>query len=237
MVFDVFISYSEEDTEIVYRTWNVVSRIGVTAYAYEKFPKPGEDVGKSVVNGIRQSSYMVVFLTRKGRKSQWVNQEVGAAFAFRKMIIPLWEVDVDWSGFVAKKVEHISYDPLKPDITIYILVKRLRKLLGREQQIENGLMLQCDKDEIEFKTTLPSTQDIDKAAENNRTFFASCPNGHPVEYSSLTLEPSWMRRRAQRAIFKRHIKKIIYELIEQGFPPLIIRPILMELLELTKSIA
>ena len=206
MPHKIFMSYSAEDTEIVYRVWAVLTRIGINAYAYEKFPKPGDPINKSIMNAIRNCRCIIVFLTKTGSNSCWVNQEVGAAVALKKRVIPILERDVDWKGFIGDNIEHISYDPLKPEATISLIVNRLRHLFKLESNIPNGLIVRCETCSVEFSVPLPSILEIENAVNVNKNFNVNCPNTHTVEIVPTTLEPLWLAKKFQKTLFKKKIK-------------------------------
>jgi len=225
MSLKTFMSYSAEDAEIVYRVWDILTRIGIKSYAYKKFPKPGEPINESVMKAMKTCRCVIVFLTKTGAKSHWVNQEVGAAVALNKKVIPILENGVEWKGFIAENVEHISYNPLEPDSAVCLLVKRLREILKLERNIPNGLAIRCGSCQSEFPIALPSNSEIEDATKEKRNFNVPCPNGHVVEISASTLEPVWLLRKFQKALFKKRIARMITLLARQDIPSILIESI------------
>jgi hypothetical protein len=225
MSFKTFISYSAEDAEIVYRTWDILTRVGIKSYAFEKFPKPGEAISQSAMNAIRDCKCMIVFLTKTGVKSHWVNQEVGAGVALNKMIIPIREKGTEWKGFIAGNIEHIPYNPLKPDHTIYLLVRRLRGIFRLARNVPNGVVVKCGSCGNEFEVDLPSNNEVEKALEEKRNFTLSCPNGHAVEISAETLEPIWLQKKFMKTLFKKRIMRMIKLLAKLDYPSILVESI------------
>lgn len=62
-----------------------------------------------------------------GRNSLWVNQEVGAAKAMRKLIVPVVEKGVSLAGFPAADLEYLELDREDP----YPALGQLSTYLGR----------------------------------------------------------------------------------------------------------
>jgi hypothetical protein len=221
----IFISYAAEDAEVVYRVWDILSRIGIQCYAYEKFPKPGEAISESVMKAIKVCRYMIVFLTKNSSESHWVNQEVGAAVALNKRVIPILENGTEWTGFIANNVEHIRYNPLKPDFTISVLIRRLREIFKLDGAISRGFEVRCGSCKEDFQADLPSNIEVEDAAKEKRNFHMLCPNGHIVEISASTLEPTWLRKEFEKTIFKKKVMRMITLLAQQNIPSILIESI------------
>jgi len=191
-MFEVFLSHDNKDIDLIDRIWKILSNIKINAYIYERFRAYGEYIPETIRIRIKESSYFVVFLTKNGIKSQWVNQEIGIAHAYDKLIIPVKETGIKSKGFIELR-EHIEYSPdpkvpINTDYMIYHLVDRLRNLLFRHYETKNGLILECDCDH-RFESDLPSTEEINRAIEKNRVFKLNCPNcNKEIEYSPYTFE-------------------------------------------------
>lgn len=189
MSFDVFLSHDTQDYNLVDKIWKILDRINVNAYVYERFPDYGEYIPETLKNTIKTSTHFVTFLTRNGVLSQWVNQEIGIAHAFDKLIIPIQEKGVKSKGFVELR-RYIEYDPYNPEVMMNQLITRLRGLLYKHYAIENGLTLDCSKCSNRFKTLLPSCDEVMTAIEKNQNFIAKCNKCHnEIQYSPMTLEP------------------------------------------------
>ena len=173
MAFDVFLSHDHSDFDLVERIWRILDRIKTSAYMYEKYPRPGEYIPEVIKTEIRYCKYFVAFLTTAGVASQWVNQEIGIAHAYDKLIIPVNETGVQSKGFVELR-EYIHYDPYAPEDTIYYLLHTLRWRLGKDKDIANGLILDC-KCGRTFEDDLPSYQKVNNAIRKQEVFVFHCP--------------------------------------------------------------
>ena len=98
MTFDVFLSHDSQDFDLVDRVWKILDRINISAYMYEFYPNYGQYLPETIKAMLKQSKCVVVFFTRNGMNSQWVNQEVGIAIgsvpAFQSITIPVVEEGV-----------------------------------------------------------------------------------------------------------------------------------------------
>lgn len=69
--------------------------------------QPGTPLEAKVMTGIRESDCLVPILTRAALASQWVNQEIGYAYALDKQVLPIVQEDVrrDLKGFVHANID------------------------------------------------------------------------------------------------------------------------------------
>ncbi|TET40199.1 MAG: toll/interleukin-1 receptor domain-containing protein [Dehalococcoidia bacterium] len=171
--FDVFLSHDHDDFALVDRIEKILQRIKISAYVYEKYPRYGEYIPEVIKETIKDSKYFVVFLTHEGIASQWVNQEIGIAHAFDKLIIPVKDRQLQSKGFVELR-EFIYYDPLSPEDMIYRLIHTLRWRLSKQQAAEKGLALDC-KCGSKFDDTLPSYEEVNDAIRKEGVFVYKCP--------------------------------------------------------------
>lgn len=117
MGYKIFISHSmpPEDLGIVYAMAEQVNQRGISTFVAERASQLEESVSKRNEAAIRDSDSMVVFVTRGKYRGaltklfftdvpdQWVHQEIGAARALRKPIIPIVETGVPPTEFGIKK--------------------------------------------------------------------------------------------------------------------------------------
>ena len=89
--FQVFLSHAEEDRRLVTRVWRVLRRLKVRSYMHERYPNYGRDIPTAIRDVLESESCVmcIAFLTRNGINSQWVQQELGIAYAFGRIIIPV----------------------------------------------------------------------------------------------------------------------------------------------------
>lgn len=81
----VFISYSNENSAEVSYISEALKRNGFTPYVAEWSPIPGEYISKKIANAILESLNFVYLLTKTSITSQWLNQELGFAYALKHL--------------------------------------------------------------------------------------------------------------------------------------------------------
>ena len=90
-IYKTFIAYANEDNKIAQLIHDSLSTIAeLQPYKAENYPSYGEEFKQRIQAEIINSFFMIVLLTKKGRASQFVNQELGFAVAtkiFNKQIV------------------------------------------------------------------------------------------------------------------------------------------------------
>ncbi len=177
MHFDVFLSHDSRDYDLTYRVWGILSYLGIAAYMYEVYPQYGEYLPEVIKSVMKDSRYVVVFFTRNGVSSQWVNQEVGMAIGgtrpFQSITIPVLETSVTSRGFTEPLV-HIDYDPRNPESMIYDLLRTLREKCGKAGRIPSPIDCSCGQSVPAF---IPSLDDINRIIQSGRSVFTTqCTN-------------------------------------------------------------
>lgn len=115
MGYKVFVSHSVKDRNLVLNIRNQLKRAGVNVYLAEEHPQPGMNLPQKIINNIKSADCIVVVLTDAGVRSQFVNQEVGAARSINKPIIPMVEKKVKGKiGGLLAGLELIIFDKAKP---------------------------------------------------------------------------------------------------------------------------
>jgi len=183
--FNVFLSYNESELPLVERIMSILNRIGITAYSFKHFPEYGEYIPEIVKKNIADSEYFVVFLTQAGIGSQWVNQEIGMAFALNMLIIPIIQKGCESKGFVELR-QRIDCDLYSPEATIGDLLYRLRHLCG-----VTSIQLRCTNNNCKnrFVFGIPSQIEINEAISKNEFFLATCPYcKSQIRFSPITFE-------------------------------------------------
>jgi hypothetical protein len=178
----IFLSHSEKDKKFVYRVFSILYRLKLEPFMYEEYPDFGENIPLNIKKNIKNCDYFVVFLTKSGVSSQWVNQEIGIAEAFGKKIIPVQEVKVTSKGFVQLR-NHIKYNPNSPDETIYGLLYKFRPLYNcRTLEIECPVCLE------DFYMRLHSFERQIKDKDKGILWEVICPKRHKSLINPKTLE-------------------------------------------------
>ena len=110
MGYKVFISHSIADPHLVYRLGNELARRGIDAYIAEFEPAPGTDLRRKIFPQIDKADCVLAIVTSNSDNSEWLNQELGYAYAAEKPIIPFVEDGIKPRGVLEAK-EYIPFDP------------------------------------------------------------------------------------------------------------------------------
>lgn len=87
----VFISYAHDDDnkrKMLYRRI-LKAEAGLDPVVIVNRQFPGKPLADKVAEGIQECEFFVPILTKAALKNQWVNQEIGYAFALKKPIVPI----------------------------------------------------------------------------------------------------------------------------------------------------
>src|SRR5437879_1361287 len=85
----VFISYSHDDESVARELKESLHSTEVLGWMDQADIAAGEASSRSVKESLRQASAVVVLVSERSLKSQWVQFEIGAALAMDKLIIPI----------------------------------------------------------------------------------------------------------------------------------------------------
>jgi hypothetical protein len=190
----VFISYDTLDRELVERIAACLRRIGIIAFLADRSVEAGAEIPEKIAFHINDSNCFVAILTSSSVASQWVNQEIGYAYAFRNsrnlLIIPLVESGVQFKGFL-QAFEYIPLNRYDSRYPIYLLITRLRAFINRNLIVLKEIEVTCKACKLPFKIPLPSQDEINHAAAGNQVFLAPCVNPNcrnPNNLDSLTFD-------------------------------------------------
>lgn len=163
-MFDVFISHDTSNYELALRVHNILKKVGISAYIYELYPQYQNEISVTILAVLKGCKACLCLLTVEGIQSFWVHQELGAAYAFTRVIIPVVQTGVDYKmkGFVQFK-PHINYAPSNLERLSYDIIWALRnEVFGHGSRF--GLQLKCPMGH-ENKYLLPSTEDINRVIQ------------------------------------------------------------------------
>jgi hypothetical protein len=199
MKYKVFIGYSSEDNDKAQYIYNCLGRIvQFVPYKAELYKAYGEDFKQRIQNELYESHFMVVLLTENGKNSQWVNQEIGFAYALKRrterkhkelpLIIPLSHKGVQLKGFITKDTTDFlvidKFTSLEDVVANIILAIRRYIPRGLEEGVLK-LRITCsncvDKKGFpsEYESLIPDSETIRKAMELGQPVFESeCTKCH-----------------------------------------------------------
>jgi hypothetical protein len=130
----------------------------------------------------------VAILTSSSLTSQWVNQEIGYAYAFRDsrnlLIVPVVESGHQIKGLL-QACEHIPLNLYDPSYAIYLLITRLRAFINRNLGVLKEVEVTCTQCRFPFRIPLPSQDEINEAVAAGRVFLAPCVNLNCRNVSNL----------------------------------------------------
>lgn len=109
-----FLSHSMLDASEVEKLHETIAGLGVSVYLAENDPQPGVNLAAKVLAEIRASDAVVVLLAEGGASSPWVQQEIGAAMAEGKLVVPIVQAGIDVKMAGLAGLEYISVDFASP---------------------------------------------------------------------------------------------------------------------------
>lgn len=155
MAYSVFVSHCmvEEDKPIVSALLDRLRNRGIEPYLAERDPQPGRSLSSKVLERIRRSDLVTVFWTRHGSSSEWVNQEVGAAKAEGKIVVPLVERGVKVKGLLVG-IEHVEFDRNNPDSALESLEEFLAQKREAKEEAEREAQFWRDVGTVAIVTSV-----------------------------------------------------------------------------------
>lgn len=132
MGYQVFLSHSTKDRKLVSSIRNALEDVDISVYLAEEHLQLGKNLPKKIIQNIKSSDCMVVVLTDMGNRSQFVNQEIGAARMARRTVIPMVEKKIERKiGGLLAGLEYILFDKSNPREAINKVVSYLSHLKGQ----------------------------------------------------------------------------------------------------------
>jgi hypothetical protein len=126
----VFISHSTADAKAVHFVRRLVEAQGLRVYLAEHDPCPGAN--DKIRRNITSADAVVVLLTESSIDSRYVHQEIGAAHASRKLVVPLVHPDlVEEDLAMLNGSEFLIFDPAAPTGAAPDLVGQMRRIADR----------------------------------------------------------------------------------------------------------
>lgn len=88
-IYDVFISYSREDTNVVAEFIHRFEEEGLRVWVDLDGVESGDAFKRVIVKAIRNSSIVIFFSSASSNASEWTPKEIGVAIHFGKKVIPV----------------------------------------------------------------------------------------------------------------------------------------------------
>ena len=186
--FHVYLAHGQADFLLAERVHRILDHMGLRAYMYEHYPHPGKKAADAVVQAITDSAEVAVFLTDAGAGSAWVHQEMGAALALGKPIIPIIQTTSPQAPGFTDLDRAVVFDAARPKVAI----GQLLWLLRVDSDIFDGsLKVECPACHGFAAVDLPAMHAVREAMDRDRLVggHACRQCGHPIYLSPFTLEP------------------------------------------------
>ena len=153
----VFISHSHEDVEMATRLSDTLGSLGMVPFLAHSDIIGGELWKETIRNKIVECDVLAALLTNNFRKSEFTEQEVGAAWVLKKPVLPLYTSDGMPSGFIADR-QYVKYDNSNPERAAGKILKFvLFKTYDRERAVGMMVdMLAKAKSEMECNALIPA---------------------------------------------------------------------------------
>lgn len=136
--YDVFISYSRKDSEIVYRIVQILSAKGICSWMDKDGIESGDSFKTVIVSAIEKSGVFLFFSSISSNSSEWTVKEVNLAIYKKKPIIPIRLDETEYNPSILFDLVGLDYiDILTEQIESSIeskLVKSIKKHLGVEKK-------------------------------------------------------------------------------------------------------
>lgn len=146
--FLVFIGHASTDKSLTLRIAAILDSLGLATFVYEKYSRGGQNRFDVIKEKISECPYFVLLLTKRARRSEWVNQEIGFAVAKEREIIPLVEVSqirqrrLPYFGFTELK-DPINLVTNQPEDAIRELLRTLMDYAKRDRYWRGLIQLSC----------------------------------------------------------------------------------------------
>lgn len=132
--YRVFIAHSVKDSNIVYTISRLLDIYGIQSLIAEREFQPGERLSEKVSRMVDSSDCLLAILTKEGKDSQWVNQEIGYGKKAGRRIVPVVEKGVNIKGFI-QDIEWIEFDSSDPSKTLQEIVHGMDTEAFKKEQI------------------------------------------------------------------------------------------------------
>ena len=186
--FHLYIAHSQGDFLLADRVHRILTHMGLRAYMYEHFPHPGKPAGAAVLEAMRDSAQVAVLLTEVGAGSAWVHQELGAAIALGKPLIPIVDAGSPQAPGFSTLERAIVFDAQRPEVAI----GQLLWLLRVDFDMFDGLVdVECPDCHTFTQVTLPAMHVVRDAMARERLLPGHvCKEcSRTVYLSPYTMEP------------------------------------------------
>jgi hypothetical protein len=193
---NVFIGHSSKDEKYANNFFACLHKIvPFVPYMAQYYTNPGENYKDRIMMQLEQTTFIIFLLTEDGINSQWVNQEIGYAYALRKknkglpIILPISSKKLELKGLITQDSDDIIFreDFIDYKWEIYNVITKIRsRILKGFNKGTFRIRVTCPschdrKDNLpfEFQEDFPSQKTLDRSISANQFIYnVSCPQCH-----------------------------------------------------------
>ncbi len=133
MAYKLFISHSFRDMALVRALQSLIVP-GIELYIAEDDPRYGEQVSAKIESELDSSDAVVVFLTKNGKESDSVNQELGYAKKANKPIVAVVEHGIT-VGVLLQGIEVIHFSTDKVEDALRRVIRYLKPKAEKKERL------------------------------------------------------------------------------------------------------
>ena len=189
MKYDVFISYSRKNKEIVNRFANELKSHGYNIWMDVDGIESGDAFKVKIVNAIRDSSLFLFFSSNASNESEWTVKEVNVAVLMHKPIIPIKLDNCIYNDSILFDLSGMDYIESMDKETFDSSVKRLLRSLQNKKP---------KKDDFSQNENAPNFAEFILFATNMAMSFGAASIKDDFKYTNaLDMYIDYMKRKKQ----------------------------------------
>ena len=182
MKYDVFISYSREDLQIVKQFVSEISNAGFNVWLDKKGIAGGDHLTETIVKAIKDSAIIVFFSSEKSNQSKWTVKEIKYALKKGKTIIPIRLDNAEYHDsidFELIDITDIAYDADEPTSTFQELISSIEDKIRKPA---TTAPTKSPEELFEIGKAFADKKDYENAIKN---FTSAAELGHAAAQFSL----------------------------------------------------
>ncbi len=180
MEYDVFISYSRKDSEIVNQFVKKLTDTGYKVWIDREGIYSGDQFKAVIAKAIKSSSLVVFISSANSNASEWTVKEIGYALKKGKTIIPVKLDDTEYEDsidFDLINIDFIQHESNQTAATISRLTESITKHIGPPSHTPKGPKVSLPNEElVDIGDTYMDSEDYENAT---RLFKTSAEQGYP----------------------------------------------------------
>ena len=147
--YDIFISYSRKDSELVLSVVKQLQERGFTIWIDKDGIESGDAFKSVIVRAIKNSDVFLFFSSKASNESPWTVKEVNTAVHLKKTIIPVRLDDADYNDSILFDLVGLDFvDLVNEEKRIGVLDKLMNTLLSKITPLEVEQSIQKSDKEI-----------------------------------------------------------------------------------------